>query len=312
MAFSRETNLGFYFIFGMCTFFIWCDLSFFSELSEKGVSNNVTKSGRPVATIKLRMQDHFAHYLYLPFCNWVETAFKISEIPGVTPNLITLIHFVFAMIAGRFMADADLSWRRLGAIIFEIRSCLDILDGVVYRSQSHSTKFMSGHGTLGWYLDSGADTLGSLFFAAGVYVYYNKFPPVKTKGNIKDMKLKDEESAVKLLSDGSADEDEASHSKRKRFSRKAINITITLYAIQVFLRSALWDHFLQAYNELLDKPVAGVSPVCIFVLIKNKLFLLFYIDVKNSLFILVSLCKQVMRQWSHSSSSYKSPCQTPL
>lgn len=262
MAFSRETNLGFYFVFGICTFFIWCDLSFFSELSENELLLNITKSSRPPVTIKLRMQDHFAHYLYLPFCDWFEAVFRISDIPGVTPNVITFIHFTLAIIAGKLVTDPGLSWRRLGAVIFEIRSCLDILDGVVYRSQHHKRKFQSGHGTLGWYLDSGADIFGSLFFAVGIVVYYNRNPPLKNKSGLRDMKQKDEESALKLLSDGSADEDD-SVAKRIRFSRKAINITVFLYALQVFLRSALWDHFLQSYNDTLDHHIPGVSPVCI-------------------------------------------------
>ena len=262
MAFGRETNFGFYFVFGICTFFIWCDLGFFSELSDDTkVFGNSTVSDHPPATIKLRMQDHFAHYLYLPFCNWLESVFKISEIPGVTPNLITLMHFILAIIAGRLAAEPGLSWRRLGVIIFEIRSVLDILDGVVFRAQSHNPKFLSGHGTLGWYLDSGADIFGSLFFAVGVMVLYNRYPPVKNKSRLRDTKFKDEESAVKLLSDGSADEDDGSITKRSRFSRRAINITILLYAFQVFIRSALWDHFLQAYNSTLQQKVAGVSPV---------------------------------------------------
>ena len=261
MAFSKETSLGFYFVFGLFTFFIWCDLSFFSEVSEEGKAlNNITKAPHPAATIKLRMQDHFAHYLYLPFCNWVEKVFKVSEIPGVTPNAITFIHFTFAIIAARLVTEPALSMRRLGVIIFEIRSCLDILDGVVFRAQHHRVRFQSGHGTLGWYLDSGADIFGSLFFAIGVVIFYSRYPPLRSKPGL--IKTKDEESAVKLLSDVSADEDDSavSHS-RIRFSRKAIMVTVLLYAVQVFLRSALWDHFLQKYDDMLDHRIPGVSHV---------------------------------------------------
>ena len=263
MAFSRETNLGFYFVFGLFTFFIWCDLSFFSEVSGEGKAlNNVTKATRPAATIKLRMQDHFAHYLYLPFCNWVERVFKVSEIPGVTPNVITFIHFTFAIISARLVTEPALSMRRLGVILFEIRSCLDILDGVVFRAQHHRVRFQSGHGTLGWYLDSGADIFGSLFFAIGVVIFYSRYPPLRSKPGLS--KTKDEESAVKLLSDVSADEDDSSVSpSRIRFSRKAIMVTVLLYAVQVFLRSALWDHFLQKYDDMLDHRIPGVTPVCI-------------------------------------------------
>eukprot|EP00794_Sanderia_malayensis_P020098 gene20098-22068_t len=215
--------------------------------------------------IRAANEDHFGHYIFLPFCNWFEDTFKISEIPGVTPNLITLIHFICAIIAGKMVADNSLTWRKAGAVLFEIRSCLDILDGVVFRAQSHNPRFISNHGTLGWYLDSGADVAGSLFVALGTFVYFNHNPPLKDSHHYRngDKFMRDEESAMKLLPGGGggrkSDDEDVMFKKRERFSSRAINITIALYALQVFMRSGLWDHFLNAYGDLLEKPLPGVS-----------------------------------------------------
>ena len=226
------------------------------------MQNTTNQATDAVPTIKLRMQDYFGHYLFLPFCDWFEHVFKISEIPGVTPNVITFMHFICAIIAGKLISNNSLTWRRAGTVIFELRSCLDILDGVVFRAQSHSVKFLSNHGTLGWYLDSGADTVGSLVAGVGVVVFYFRQPPLKGNSNKSKIKLHDEESDMKLLSDcGSADEGEISIKKRERFSRRSIALTVFLYSLQVFIRSGLWDHFLNAYGDLLEKPISGVNPV---------------------------------------------------
>ena len=58
------TSYGFYAIFGFVTYFIWCDLSFFGELSAEKTSELRLKNSTLVSrnTIKLRMlkMTHFA------------------------------------------------------------------------------------------------------------------------------------------------------------------------------------------------------------------------------------------------------------
>ena len=175
-------NIAFYVFFTVFTFFLWNDFSFFRALaSEKRIviAHNYTYITK--YTIKLRMLDHFGQYIYLPFCTWFDTCFNISDIPWMSPNVVTAIHFCLAVFSGRLFASSRLLVRRLGVLTFECRSMLDIMDGVIYRAQSQTKAVLSGWGTWGYMIDGLADTMGSLFLMAGILWRFNKNPPLKKR-----------------------------------------------------------------------------------------------------------------------------------
>ena len=130
-------GVAYYFIFALFTFFLWNDLSFFRDLAaeqEYVISTNYTQLTQ--YTVKLRMLDHFGHYIYLPFCTWFDHYFRISSIPWMSPNVVTAVHWCLAAISGGLFASSSLNVRRMGVVMFECRSMLDIMDGVIYRAQS--------------------------------------------------------------------------------------------------------------------------------------------------------------------------------
>lgn len=250
------TNYGFYAIFGLVTYFIWCDLSFFGELSAEKVSDLRLKNITLVSqkTIKLRMLDHFGHYIYLPFCQWANEFFLISEYPWVSPNLVTAIHFCVAVCCGRLFASTVFMLRRIGVIMFEFRSMLDIMDGVIFRAQLKSKELLSGWGTYGYMIDGMADTLGGLFIMVGTIYRFNKYPPVKNPDSLAKIKSrhKDVESNDRLLmSDDSCSEEVEETYGIKRYSRKHVISVIMFFTVTVIMRSALWDHFNHNYHDLL-------------------------------------------------------------
>ena len=259
-------DVAFYFIFVVFTFFLWNDLSFFGELAaEKAavIARNYTYVTK--YTVKLRMLDHFGHYVYLPFCTWVDGYFKISHISWMSPNLVTAVHFCMAVCSGRLLASTVLLVRRVGVLTFECRSMLDIMDGVIYRAQSRTKAVLSGWGTWGYMVDGVADTTGSLFLMAGILWRYNKKPPLKASASrklhekYKASAASDSESGHKLLcaSDSSFDEVDG---EADRYSRTYVNCTTIFLAASVGLRGALWDHFLHNYHTLLavQRPDADV------------------------------------------------------
>lgn len=264
-----RSNGGFYGIFILVTYFIWCDLGFFGELSSRQADTvHLRNNGSALAkkTIKLRMQDHFAHHIYLPFCEWMENILHLSQIPGVTPNAITALHFCLAIIAGRLIASSSFFHRRLGVVIYFTRNMLDTLDGVIYRVTSKSTDYLSGWGTYGYMVDAMADTVGGLFIMAGTIYRLNKHLPLKNPELLTKMKNKynnyDAESGERLLSadeSSSCEEVEQGHGL-KRFSRQAVNLTILFYTITIIIRSGLWDHFNHGYHELLAAKRPDISP----------------------------------------------------
>jgi len=267
----KRSNWGFYGFFALMTYFIWSDLAFFGEMSsEQNHLSMHLRNGSALEkkTIKLRMQDHFAHHLYLPFCEWMERNFHLSQIPGVTPNAITALHFSLAIIAGRLIASSSFSHRRAGAVIYFIRNMLDTLDGVIYRAKSKSTDYLSGWGTYGYMIDGMADTIGGLFIMIGTIYRLNKHLPIKNPEILPKLKNKyrnyDAESGERLLSaDESCSENEKLEEGYglKRYSRQTVNLTIFFFTLTVIVRSALWDHFNHGYHELLAQKRPDISPM---------------------------------------------------
>jgi len=267
----RSSNWAFYSIFGLVTYFIWSDLGFFGELSaEQSNLLQASKNGSALdkKTIKLRMQDHFAHHLYLPFCEWMENNLHLSQIPGITPNAITALHFCLAIIAGRLVASSSLSYRRLGVVIYFTRNMLDTLDGVIYRATATSHDYLSGWGTYGYMIDGMADTVGGLFIMAGTVYRLNKHLPFKNPELLSKLKHKnrnyDGESSERLIStEESCSDNEKTEEGYglKRFSRQTVNLTIFFYTITIIMRSALWDHFNHGYHELLMQKRSDIPVV---------------------------------------------------
>jgi len=259
---KNVTNITFYVLFALITYFIWCDISFFVDLaterSELLSSNRTQVVSR--YSVKLRMLTHFDQYVYLPVCRWLNEHLGISELPWMSPNLVTFMHFTIAVCCGRFFASSYLLFRRIACIMFEVRSCLDVLDGVIYRAQSKTATFVSGWGSMGYWIDGMADVFGSLFIILGTIYRWNKCPPLKDRSKTNKYKeAKDVESATKLLSSDAEESGGEILPGVERHSRKyAIGVCLFV-TLTVVARSRMWDHFQQSYHELLGVPTPGVS-----------------------------------------------------
>jgi len=255
------SNITMYVLFSLLTYFIWCDITFFTDLAVE--RQELLMSNRTVVvskfSAKLRMLTHFDQYVYLPLCRWANVNLGISQVPWVTPNLVTFMHFTIAVCCGRFFASSQLLLRRIACIMFEVRSCLDVLDGVVYRAQHNHSTFVSGWGSWGYVIDGAADVFGSLFIIIGTIYRFNKSLPLKDR-NPKTIKYKDDkdaESGAKLLSSDESGSETLPGVERHSF--KYVLIVCILTTLSVVARSKLWDHFQQTYHHLLGVPTPGVS-----------------------------------------------------
>lgn len=261
----RTANIDFYLLFGLVTYFIWCDLNFFGQLSSE--SHETYKSNATTAiskyTVKFRILAHFSHYIYQPFCIWAEDVFGLSQIPGVTPNLITFIHFTIAVICGRLFASNELYWRRVAVVLFCIRTMLDNLDGVVFRAQrkASTADLVSGWGTLGYWIDGMADTFGSLFIMIGsIHLFFNN-PPIKTSGSVTKIKLKNDDIDVENSKDFLKMDDKAPKEHFTEYHTKSHILFIALCTtIFCVLRSLTWDHFNENFHKLLGAKRPDASP----------------------------------------------------
>ena len=212
-------------------------------------------------SVKLRMLPPFDLYVYLPLCNWAENVFGLSQIPGMTPNRVTFVHFSVAVVSGRLFASSCLLFRRIGCFLFEFRSCLDVLDGVIYRAQSTHKTFLSGWGSWGYWIDGMADVFGSLFIILGTVYRYNKCPPPKDRSKAakyNDKMKEDSDAEASFLPTHCADT--GSSNGVERFSRRSAFKICLFITLSVVVRSRMWDHFIQSYHELLGVPRADISP----------------------------------------------------
>ena len=252
---------AFYAAFCFVVYFIWCDLNFFSELAAERerkfyVNNNSVTS----VTIKLRTQDHFGHYVYLPVATWVDETFRVSKIPFVTANVITVMHFILAILCGKLVANQKLFVRRVAVILYSIRTMLDALDGVVYREQSSTKEFNQGWGTYGYLIDAAADSFGGIFLLLGTLYRFNKNPPIKNTEVIKE-KQDREDKEQPLLSEDSCSEENNKCYGVKRYSKSCVYSTGVIFAFFIFLRSFLWDYYNHAYYNLLAVKEPNIDPV---------------------------------------------------
>ena len=235
-------------------------MSFYGEVYEYGSLYNESMAERmifPVKSVKLRMQDHTGHFVRLPLMRFVNEKWGISKIPGITPNLISGLHLFVAIIAGKLVSYGSLCIRRTGAVLFEVRSQLDLLDGVVYRAQSNmKNTFVSGWGTYGYLIDAFTDMAGGIILAIGCLVFLRKYPPIKHQTR----RTVDVESGKKysLLA---RDEDEKRLPQYE--SRRSVSVQLFISLAMIIIRGGLWDNYLKTYHELLEVPNSHVSQVCV-------------------------------------------------
>lgn len=254
-----EESCGFYFVFALVTFFVWMDLSFFDELGEHGSFYNSTMAEQmmfPVKTIKLRMQDHTDHYVNLPWMQFLNENTGLYAVPGVTPNLISGFHLFIAMVAAKCFVSGSLGIRRVGALLYEIRCQLDILDGVVFRAQQNlHNNFMSVWGSMGYLVDAFADMCGGLIIAGACTIFLNRYPPWK---RVRTKPHDEPESGRKIVGFPNEEEERYVH-----VNRRAVNIKMLLVVIQIIARSGFWDHYLHSYVDLLEKPNPDIPRVSV-------------------------------------------------
>lgn len=149
-------------------------------------------------TVKLIMIDHFTHYVHDILARFLVDTLHIDRLfPWVTANLVSFAGLFIALIGSRLTVSDNLSYRQLGALLFEFRNLADSLDGVFARSRKreaaeflikHNTNFVkapvisyaSTYGTFGYNVDVICDIMGGAFFCAAIFYRFLRRPPQKS------------------------------------------------------------------------------------------------------------------------------------
>lgn len=122
-------------------------------------------------TVKALMLDQTNHFLFAPLATMFDDLIGFSRSNFITPNMISFFHVFVALLAGKMIASDSLCSRRVGVVLFQIRTFLDDLDGHVARTKKNIRGERSEIGTMGYYVDGICDGLGCIALMIGVFVF---------------------------------------------------------------------------------------------------------------------------------------------
>lgn len=209
-------------------------------------------------TVKALMLDHTNHYLFAPLVSILDDAIGISEdMLFITPNMISYSHVFLAMIAGKLISMDNLAYRRVGVLIFQIRTFLDDVDGHVARARKHIHGERSEVGTSGYYIDGICDLLGCIFLIIGVLFYLKNNPP--RRGYVKMHTLLpqyNENQSVKETSDSNGD---VGFIYKPKVSTEKMVRKILMFSGQLALSSFAWNRYIDIYQATLEKDDISVN-----------------------------------------------------
>ncbi|CAK9302395.1 unnamed protein product [Gordionus sp. m RMFG-2023] len=237
--------IAFGFIF--LTYFFWMDLMLYYHLQNRkpGLQINASQKAphfyTPFSdmTMKLIMCDSPNHYIWTPLAQLSVDVLHLTKLfPGLTANMITFAHFCVAIIAAKFISYDRLCMRRIGVLLFEFRTFLDALDGVIARERKNKRYLMeSEHGTWGYIWDGSADIFGSLILMLAAFNYlYNKFHRISIH-----------EGGYKLLESGNGNLE-----NKTTISTKVIWSKLFSIAILMTFSLSFWDRYITKYHFFLE------------------------------------------------------------
>jgi len=229
-----------------------------SLVTEKKAPGQSWSPFRPLS-VKLIMQDPTTHYIITPISEYFNEFTHFSDVfYFITPNMITFTHLALSFVSAKLVFSDSLKSRRIGCVIFEIRSLLDAFDGTVFRSRAANKRYESHHNELGFWVDSVSDTIGGFLLSfAVVFMLWWKCPPRKEVTSLPW--TMDDKNGVR------PDIATEKHETRtfKYYSKKFIFWRCFCFCSQIGISSAMWDQTAWKLNDIfttqLEDPTLMVS-----------------------------------------------------
>lgn len=217
-------------------------------------------------TIKALMLDHTNHYLFAPMATIFDNIFGISKSTWITPNMISFFHVFVAIAAGRLIASDSLSYRRMGVVIFQLRTFLDDLDGHVARQRKNIRGERSEIGTAGFYIDGICDGLGCVALMIGIFVHLKNNPPRRGYQKLQPMLLPMTEcgggggggATGGTGSDGECGGGGCSNGTagvvyKVKVTTKKVARKVLCFSGQLLLSSTGWNRYIALYQDMLER-----------------------------------------------------------
>lgn len=191
-------------------------------------------------TVKAVLLDHTNYYVFAPLVTFVDRLLAISQRKYVTPNIISGGHVLVAMLAAKCVSSDSLGERRLGVLLFQLRTFLDDLDGHVARVRKHVRGERSEVGTSGYYVDGLCDALGVVSLVVGAFVYLKNNPP--RRGYVQLPTTNDGKEAGLMM-------------YKSKVTSSKVARKLSCFGAQLFLSSLAWNRYIALYQDMLEGDV---------------------------------------------------------
>lgn len=196
-------------------------------------------------TVKALLLDHTNHYLFAPMATIFDNIVGFSRSTFITANMISFFHVFVAILAGRFVASDNLSYRRFGVVLFQLRTFLDDLDGHVARQKKHIRGERSEIGTAGYYIDGICDGLGCIALMIGVFIFLRNNPPRRGYTQLQAI-LPTTNEPIKHSS-------ECGVTYKVKVTTKKVARKIVCFSGQLLLSSTGWNRYIALYQDMLER-----------------------------------------------------------
>lgn len=215
-------------------------------------------------TVKAILLDHTNHYLFAPLATMFDSVVGFSRSTFITANMISFFHVFVAILAGRFVALDNLAYRRIGVVLFQIRTFLDDLDGHVARQKKHIRGERSEIGTAGYYIDGLCDALGCVALMIGVLIHLKNNPPRRGYTQLQ---------AILPVSNDSKNSSETGVIYKVKVTTKKVARKILCFSTQLLVSSTGWNRYIALYQNMLESnDVTAAQYVHQNYVIKSELF----------------------------------------
>ena len=112
----------------------------------------------------------------------IETAYDLfikNTTQKETFYLLNNFDGIFVIISAKFLTLEHQCYKRFGVLLFELRSFLDSLDGLVARSRANQRAIVADSSQWGYWVDGLCDLFGTIFFMIAVLLICQKALPRK-------------------------------------------------------------------------------------------------------------------------------------
>ena len=200
-------------------------------------------------TVKGMLLDFPNFFLLGPLACIFDHLVGISRSLWISPNAISFTHVIVALVAGKCVSSKHIGERRIGVLLFQIRSWMDDLDGIVARKRMNVQGERSEIGTFGYFVDGICDAIGTVALFVGIYYHLRWNLPKHGYEKLQTVSLP--------VGSGDVGKSGSCVVHRKKVLNKirgynSLWLTVILLIGSIVASSIAWNRYVYLYQELLE------------------------------------------------------------